>query len=65
MTPLGFQLRLYVPLTADELVILVKARDLLRAKATSGNLGSYRVEIAHSALLDVLRYAYLDMKDLP
>lgn len=52
------------PLTGDELVVLIKARDLLRAKVTSGdNSSAYRVECAYGALLDVLRHSYVDTKD--
>jgi hypothetical protein len=52
------------PLTADELVILVKARDLLCDKRSSGdNSDSYRASAAYTALLDVLRHSYLDTRD--
>jgi hypothetical protein len=52
------------PFTADELVVMVKARDLLRDKVTSGdNTNSYRVETAYGAVVDVLRHSYLDTKD--
>lgn len=52
------------PLTGDELVILIKARDLLYAKWNSGdNAAGYRVECAYNALLDVLRHSLLDTRD--
>lgn len=47
------------PLTADELVILVKARDLLYDKRNSDD----GVMVAHDAVVDVMRYSYLDVKD--
>lgn len=50
------------PFTADELVILVKARDLLGAKQlhTDDNQAHYKLGVAHGALLDVMRHSYLD-----
>lgn len=45
--------------TADELVVMVKARDLLYSKLMADKANE-RVEWAHSALLDVLRYSVLD-----
>lgn len=53
------------PFTADELVILVKARDLLGEKRINAedNESHYRLSAAHVALLDVLRHSYLDTRD--
>jgi hypothetical protein len=61
------------PFTADELVIMVKARDLLGDKRlqvensevqyVDDNQEHYRLSAAHTALLDVLRHSYLDTRD--
>lgn len=54
-----------IPFTADELVILVKARDILGDKRLAGgeNDAHYRLSAAHAALLSVMRNAYLDTRD--
>lgn len=51
-----------ISLTADELKILVQARDVLYSKLVPQR-SSYKVERAHSAVNDVLKNAVLDMEE--
>lgn len=53
------------PFTADELILMVKVRDLLGEKRLSsqGTASYLLLGSAHSALLDVLRFSYLDTED--
>lgn len=50
------------PLTGDELVILIKARDLLYDKLMKDRR-SAALGRAHSAVLDVLHYSYVEVPD--
>lgn len=50
------------PLTADELAILVRARDLLHAKLMVDKTNE-RLAWAHSELVGVLRHSVLDTRD--
>lgn len=47
-----------IPLTADELLVLVKARDLLQAKKRDE---LDMAACAYTRVLDVLRNSYLDV----